>query len=45
MVVQVDEQLPVLPLALVEPGAVLGVELDRFVADGRLHLAHASQPY
>lgn len=42
MVVEIGEQLAVLPQSLVEPGTVLDVELDSFVADDRLHLAHVS---
>ena len=40
MVVKIGEQLAVLPQPLVEPGTVLDVELDSFLADDRLHLAH-----
>lgn len=42
MVVEIGEQLAVLPQPLVEPGTVLDVELDSFLADDRLHLAHVS---
>ncbi len=42
MVVEIGEQLAVLPQPLVEPGTVLDVELDSFLADYRLHLAHVS---
>lgn len=43
MVVQVEEQVAVLPQPLLEPGAVLVVELDDIVADGSLGLAHNPQ--
>lgn len=42
MVVEIGEQLAVVPQPLVEPGTVLDVELDSFLADDRLHLAHVS---
>jgi hypothetical protein len=42
MVVEIGEQLAVLPQPLVEPGTVLDVELDSFLADDRLHPAHVS---
>lgn len=42
MVVEIGEQLAVLPQPLVEPGTVLNVELDSFLADDRLYLAHVS---
>src|SRR4051794_39482205 len=40
MVVQVDQQLPVLPKPLVEPCTFLGVERHGSVADSRFGLGH-----
>jgi hypothetical protein len=42
MLVEIAEQLAVLPQSLVEPDTVLDVEFDGFLADDRLHLAHVS---
>ena len=40
MVVEVEEQVAVLPQPLLEPGALLVVEFDDFLGDGPLDLAH-----
>ncbi len=41
MVVEINEQLAVLLQPLVEPGALLVIELDEVVIEGSIHLAHA----